>query len=64
MRKAQEDVPSSHLERMDMRLISIFRLGALFWRKTGSVEKIVPISKQIRFFPHEVVGTDIADVFR
>jgi hypothetical protein len=49
---------------VDVRLVSGFRLGALFGRKTGSIEKIGPIPKQIRFLTHEVVGTDIADVFR
>jgi hypothetical protein len=49
---------------MDVRLIGTFRLGALFRRQTGSVEKVVPIPKQIGFTADHVVRADVADVFQ
>lgn len=56
------DARSSHLERMDVRVISSFGLGALLRRQASSVDEVVPIPQEVGFAAHEVVSSDLADV--
>lgn len=60
--RPQEDVPSSHLERMDARFVCSVGLARFFRRETGSIKQSVPVPQEIRFLADHRVRTDLANV--